>query len=429
MSRGKFVIQAIGLGFILALLSFQVPAQEFERPIPPRAEKPWEQVVAERQAAYAANPGRFAVPSYAVPTSPVISANEADPIAGLLVNWWCNPFTGPDGADFLWMFTIATAIWTGADAHVYLDTWAPYPGDLLETCSGMLQTYMGIPPLWVNWYLDAPSDSFWLRDYGPLFVRDVHDGDLSIEDAHYYPGRPNDDLIPQDFAARIGVPVSEFDLYFEGGNFLPNGGGLCLTSSVVLDANPHVDEAFIRDMFREQLGCVELVIVEALRDAATGHVDMWLAWADHTTLLVGEYLPLQDAVNREIIERNVRKRLTGLTDPETGEPIEIVRIPMPTNCPAEERPGNRDGLESPPLASQWCAHVPAEERIWRSYLNVLFLNGTLLLPVYEQDRTYEAEAISTWESFGFNVIPLEADLIAPYQGEFHCVAKTLDAPR
>jgi agmatine/peptidylarginine deiminase len=292
----------------------------------------------------------------------------------------------------------------------------------------MLQTWMGIPPGWVNWYLGAPSDSFWLRDYGPLFVRDVDDGDLSIEDAHYYPGRPNDDLIPQDFAARIGVPVSDFDLYFEGGNLLPNGGGLCLTSSVVLDANPHVDEAFIRDMFREQLGCVELVIVEALRDAATGHVDMWLAWADHTTLLVGEYLPLQDAVNREIIERNVRKRLTGLTDPETGEPIEIVRIPMPTNCPAEERPGNRDGLESPPLASQWCAHVPASERIWRSYLNVLFLNGTLLLPVYEQDRTYEAEAIATWESFGFNVIPLDADLIAPYQGEFHCVAKTLDAP-
>lgn len=422
-------IRAVGLVVVLALLSWPLAAQDTQRPIPPRAEKSWEQVVAERQAAYAANPERFAVPRLAVPAGPVISANEADPIDGLLVNWWCNPFTGPDGADWLWMFTIATALWTGADAHVYLDTWAPYPGDLLAACSGMLHAYMGIPPAAVDWYLGAPSDSFWLRDYGPMFVRDIDDGDLSIEDAWYYPGRPNDDLIPADFAARIGVPVSDFELYFEGGNFLPNGGGLCLTSSVVLDANPHVDEAFIREMFREQLGCVELVIVEALRDAATGHVDMWLAWADHTTLLVGEYRPLQDAVNREIIERNVRKRLTGLTDPETGEPIEIVRIPMPSNCPPEERPGNRDGLESPPLASQWCAHVPASERIWRSYLNVLFLNGTLLLPVYEQDRTYEAEAIATWAGFGFNVIPLEADLIAPYQGEFHCVAKTLDAPR
>jgi agmatine/peptidylarginine deiminase len=411
-----------------AMTSTFAGAQEMARTFPPRAEKSWEAVVAERQAAYAADPTRFAAPELRLQAGPVIAANEADPVEGLLVEWWCNPFTGPDGPDFLWMFAIATAVSTGADAYVYLNTWAPYPGDLQEACSQMLQTYMGIPPDLVHWYVDFASDSFWLRDFGPLFVRDVEDGDLSIEDAWYYPGRPFDDAMPRDFAARIGVPVSDFDLYFEGGNFLPNGGGLCLTSSVVLDANPHVDAAFIEEMFRQQLGCRELVIVEALRDAATGHVDMWMAWADHTTLLVGEYMPRQDAVNREIIERNVRQKLEGLRDPETGEPISIVRVPMPSNCPAEASPGQRPDLESP-LASQWCAHVPAEERIWRSYLNVLFINGTVMLPTYAQDRTYEDEAIATWASYGFNVVPLDADLIAPYQGEFHCVAKTLDAPR
>jgi agmatine/peptidylarginine deiminase len=403
-------------------------AQESIRPIPPRAAKSWEEVVAERQAAYAEDPARFAAPSFITADRAVIAANEADPVEGLLVEWWCNPFTGPDEADLLWMFAISTALWTGAEAYVYLNTWAPYPGDLLETCSQMLQDTFGIPPEFVHWYLDFASDSFWLRDFGPLFVRDIEDGALSIEDAKYYPYRFNDDAMPTDFAARIGVPVSDFDLYFEGGNFLPNGGGICLTSSVVLDANPHVDKESIEEMFRTQLGCVELVIVEALKDYATGHVDMWMAWADHTTLLVGEYLPTQDAVNREIIERNVRKKLRGLHDPETGEPIEIVRIPMPTNCPSEDRPGQRPDLESPPLASQSCAHIPARDRIWRNYLNVLFINNVLLLPTYAQDRTHESEAIATWSSFGFNVIPLDADLIVPSQGAFHCVAKTLDAP-
>ena len=154
-------------------------------------------------------PAPAPVPQLAVPSSPVISANEAEPVDGLLVDWWFNPFTGPDGADWLWMFAIPTALWTGADADVYPDTWAPYPGDLLDTCSGMLETHFGIPREWLNWYLGAPSDPFWLRDYGPLFVRDVDDGDLSIEDARYYRGRPNDDLIPQDFATRSGVPVSD----------------------------------------------------------------------------------------------------------------------------------------------------------------------------------------------------------------------------
>jgi agmatine/peptidylarginine deiminase len=288
---------------------------------------------------------------------------------------------------------------------------------------------MGVSPDQVHWYLDFASDSFWVRDFGPFFVREIETGDLSIEDAWYYPQRPNDDAMPRDFATRIGVPVSDFDLYFEGGNFLPNGGGICIVSSVLLDANPHVDKETIEEMFRQQLGCEDLVIVQALKDAATGHVDMWMAWADHTTLVVGEYLETQDAVNRAIIERNVRKKLQGLRDPATGEPIRIVRIPMPSNCPAETRPGQRPGLESPPLASAWCPHLSAEERIWRNYLNVLFINDTVLLPVYAQDRTYEAEAIEIWESFGFNVVPLDADLIAPAEGMFHCVAKTLDAPR
>lgn len=60
--------------------------------------------------------------------------------------------------------------------------------------------------------------------------------------------------------------------------------------------------------------------------------------------------------------------------------------------------------------------------------NVLLINGTVMLPVYAEDRTYEAEAIEIWQDEGFSVLPLEADLLAPLSGEFHCVAKTLDAP-
>jgi agmatine/peptidylarginine deiminase len=233
--------------------------------------------------------------------------------------------------------------------------------------------------------------------------------------------------MPVDFADRIGVPVSDFNLFFEGGNFLPNGGGLCIVGSVVRDANPHVDEQTLEDMFRVELGCEELVIVDALRDFATGHIDMWMAWVDHTTLLVGEYLPTQDAVNRSIIERNVRKKLTGLHDPATGEPISIVRIPMPSNCPADSGPGLATGIAEPAGTPPVCAHVPLEERIWRTYLNVLIINDTVMLPTYAHDRTFEAEAVAIWQGFGFNVVSADADLLVPLQGAFHCVAKTIDA--
>ena len=58
-----------------------------------------------------------------------------------------------------------------------------------------------------------------------------------------------------------------------------------------------------------------------------------MAWADQTTLFVGEYTEKQDANNRAIIEENVNQILNHLVDPDTGEPIAVIRVPMPSNCP------------------------------------------------------------------------------------------------
>ena len=423
-----FVLVMVMLLAITALTCIcpVVFAQKTTRLFPKRAMKSWEEVAAERRAQYAANPTRFIAPPLKVTEGTIISTNEADPIEGLIVNWWSNVFNGPDEADRLWMKAIGMAVKSGAEAYVYLHPW-PYllPETTQTICSIMLQEQEGIDPLdpKVHWYVDFATDSFWIRDYGPFFVREIENPDnLSIEDAKYYPNQPNDDALPKDLAAKIDVPVSDFDLNFTGGNFLSNGGGLCIVSSTVLENNPHLDRETIEEMFCEQLGCQELVIVDALKDAATGHVDMWLAWADHTTLLVGEYKLRQDPVNRQIIEQNVRKKLWGLHDPATGKPIKIVRMPMPTNCPLCSEEALCDTHS--PHAPQHCPDIPAEGRIWRSYLNVLLINGTVLLPVYAQDRIYEKKAIRTWEEIGFKVVPLEADLIAPYGGEFHCVAKT-----
>jgi hypothetical protein len=50
------------------------------------------------------------------------------------------------------------------------------------------------------------------------------------------------------------------------------------------------------------------------------------------------------------------------------------------------------------------------------------------MPVYAQDRRYEAEAIQIWEDLGFEVTPVKADAITPLAGQIHCIMKTLDSP-
>ncbi|MGA1839069.1 MAG: agmatine deiminase family protein [bacterium] len=396
-----------------------------------RSPEPWRNIVAKRQAQFAANPkdpqfARLSMVRRATAERRVISANETDPIDGLLTEWWCSSNGVPDEFDRMWMTTIGTTVKSGTTPYVYLFS---YLGDddetTLNTCSDMLERQEGISADEVYWIQDFETDAFWIRDFGPLFVRDIETQELSIEDPLYYPGRPLDDAEPADFASRIGVPLSEFNLYFEGGNFLPNGGGLCIASSVLLEANPHYTESEIREMFRLELGCENLVIVKALDDWATGHVDMWLAWANRTTLLVGEYTPQQDRINHSIIEENINNKLTGLVDPETGEPIKIVRIPMPSNCP----PNLNYTWPKEPPAAPVCPGLPSRFRVWRTYLNVVPVNGKLLMPVYAQDKIYEEEAKKIWTNLGFDVVTVKADAITPLAGQLHCITKTMDAPK
>ncbi|MDX1810745.1 MAG: agmatine deiminase family protein, partial [Gammaproteobacteria bacterium] len=296
----------------------------------------------------------------------------------------------------------------------------------LATCSQMLQEKEGIGSDEVTWIQNFKTDAFWMRDFGPFFVSDTNDETLSIVDAKYYPGRPNDDAQPEDFALRYEYPLEKLDLYYEGGNFLPNGNGLCIASSVLLDANPHYEKE-IPEMMRDYLGCENLVVVQALDDAATGHVDMWLAWADPTTLLVGEYTEQQDKRNHDIIEKNVTDLLSGMTDPVSGDEIQLIRVPMPSNCPPAAHNTGKGDIKIPKKAAPRCGNLASDKRVWRTYLNVTFINDTVIVPVYLQDTTYEAEAIRIWEDQKFNVRKVVSDHIAPYQGEIHCITKTVPA--
>ena len=76
------------------------------------------------------------------------------------------------------------------------------------------------------------------------------------------------------------------------------------------------------------LGAVALLLPATSPWAAvedvTGHVDMWITWIDATTLVVGEYTTQQDATDRAGIEQAVEDQLSGLVDPVSGDPIEIL---------------------------------------------------------------------------------------------------------
>ncbi len=386
------------------------------RIVPPRAPEPWQNQVRKIQAEFRRDPlnPRFAKRPRSA-KKPVMAANEASPTGEVLVTWYCDP-NSPDAWDEMWMTIISEAVKNDNDAWVYLQG-SGSAATLKTKCGNLLKTEKSIELDRVHFITGFENDAFWIRDFGPLFVRNQSDSELSIRDAEYYNGRPNDDAQPADFAERIKVPVSDLNLYFQGGNFLPNGGGLCIVGSVVRGGNPQYTVPELEELFKAELGCEKLVLVRSLEDFATGHVDMWLSWANRTTLLVGEYTEGQDSENHDIIEKNVTDLLSGLTDPASGEPINIVRVPMPTNCPASF------GGDAP----QSCNNTPGWNRVWRTYLNVLEINGKVLVPVFSEDDDHEKAALDVWKDQGFDVVPVSSDHIITSAGSIHCITKSIDA--
>lgn len=156
-----------------------------------------------------------------------------------------------------------------------------------------------------------------------------------------------------EYALYRGLSVSDFLVEFEGGNFLANGNGICIIANKTFSDNAASGEfqyvmylisleSQLRSLFKDALGCTQLIALQTLEDCATGHVDMYISWANSTTLIVGQYSAQQDPINSEIIENNVEK-LKNLTDPASGAfltslitqglPIKILRMPMPSSCP------------------------------------------------------------------------------------------------
>ena len=368
------------------MLSVALPdAAKAERDIPARATgRDWQVRIDDIQKAFLNNPAsdRFLkAPDRALGTAPfqgpsqpvtkVHAPPEWSRQVGIITDWWCDPSGEADAWDRMWMAIIAETFHSGATPYVYLSSANGLPGhNVYQACATRLKNHEGVDPGDVVWMLDRPGDAFWVRDFGPLFrvydapqtlaadipgARDldvsfsapltapsgaaqgVDMGDwMSIQDPLYYAHRPRDDRQPRSFARRIQARVEELELAFEGGNFLANGHGVCVVSDIVLGANPQYTRKDIANLFRNRFGCTQFAMVRALDDHATGHVDIWMSWANADTLLVGRYTEDQDPTNHAIIEGNIKEHLSGLKGP-TGTPINIQRVPMPSNCPTASR--------------------------------------------------------------------------------------------
>ena len=245
-------------------------------------------------------------------------------------------------------------------------------------------------------FVSLPVKGMWVRDYGPAFVRG-RDGAITILDAEYLEtDRPEDDKAPSELAALLRLPVSPVPLICEGGNLLSNGQGLCLTTVAL--ANRNVARGYssqkVTEILSSYYGFRQVVSLKPLMSEPTGHIDMFATFVAPNVVVVGQYDPKIDPVNADVLDENAR--MLAQTRTSFG-PLRVVRIPMPSN---------RGG-------------------IWKTFTNVIYANGTLIMPTYgTSEIEAQKEAVATYQRLlpDWEILGIDATTIIKQRGSLRCVS-------
>lgn len=209
-------------------------------------------------------------------------------------------------------------------------------------------------------FLITPTDSYWVRDYGPWFVFDG-DRNPGIVDFPYNRPRPNDNNVPAAVANMLGIDLYGMNVYHTGGNYMTTGMGQSASTDLVYDENPQLTEVQIADKFRDYFNVDPYYVTEDPLDDYIKHIDCWSKFLSPGKILVAE-VPETD-YRYEDYEAVANYFATKISS--YGKPYEVYRVFAPGTYP----------------------NTP--------YTNSLILNKKVLVPLTGSE--WDDEAIASYE--------------------------------
>lgn len=222
--------------------------------------------------------------------------------------------------------------------------------------------------LWGNLiFRRIPTVDSWIRDYGPIFVRDDQ-GQARVLDFIFnawgdkYEVLKKDDHIPLAIAPLLDLPLVDVPLVLEGGSIDVNGKGSLLTTEQCLlnkNRNPSLTKKQIEEYLVKYLGAKNILwLGEGIEgDDTDGHVDDITRFVSEDTLVTAVEEDPRDA-NFEPLQENLKK-LRSFKD-QDGKALRIVPLPMPGRLDRDDGSGR----------------LPA------SYANFYIANAVVLVPIF-----------------------------------------------
>ena len=262
---------------------------------------------------------------------------------------------------------------------------------------------------------DHPTNDVWCRDHGPIFTQ-RRDGGLQIADWRFnaWGGKfapwDADNRIPEHIAGSLALPRLSSDIILEGGAIEGNGQGLLITTEAVLlneNRNPGLSKQDIEAELLRLLGVTSVFWLGSgiEGDDTDGHIDDMVRFvAPDAVVSITEPDP-HSPHYRNLAENN--ERLQDLRTPD-GHRVDIIPLPMP----------------QPLIARDWRL-----EQLPASYANFLICNGSVIVPIFMQDKEDDRALGILRECFpGRRVVGIDARRLVIEGGAIHCITQQQPAP-
>jgi agmatine deiminase len=262
-----------------------------------------------------------------------------------------------------------------------------------------------------------PTNRVWLRDTGPIFVKDPA-GKLNLTDWKFnawakYDDWQLDDQIPRRAAELLGMtawqPVIEMRdgeqrrLVLEGGSIDTNGAGILLTTeecllSEVQQRNPGVSREELEQAFHDYLGINQVIWLGrgVAGDDTHGHVDDISRFVGLDTIVTAVEPNTKDANHEPLAENLQRLKAARTLD---GKKFTVVELPLP-------RPVVFRG-----------------QRLPASYANFYIANGLVLVPTFHDPNDRIALNILSEVFPGREVIGIHSVDLVWGLGTLHCMTQ------
>lgn len=252
--------------------------------------------------------------------------------------------------------------------------------------------------------IELPADDSWLRDSGPIFVKDASGRRAGV---HFGFNAWGEKFTPWDKDAAIGGllvehvgdPMFRAPLVLEGGSLTVDGTGRLVTTEQCLlhpSRNPSLSADQIAEHLRDYLGVEDVIWLGQglVEDQDTdGHVDLIAAFTAPGQLLL-QSCPPGDANHESTVENRARAVAAGL---------DVIDFPF---------------LARPTVAG---------EVVGASYMNFTLVNGAVIVPTAGVATDADALAVIAAAYPKHEVVGVPGEIIAWGGGGPHCITQQVPA--